>query len=141
MQHEPSPAELIRFAEIARRYTPRGTRIIWRRESPRYKTWGLAYRQDEGNSTKPVIAAHRPTTRRYLQYYLHECSHHILGHFKAGTCEAVAEYEAERWAIDTMRREGIKVPREEIRAAKLRVLWYAQRAETVPYRVRRWLGL
>jgi hypothetical protein len=141
MQHEPSPAELIRFAEIAHRYTPRGARVIWRRDTPRYKTWGTAYARGQLHPNKPVIAAIRPVTRKYLMVYLHECAHFILGHFKAGFCEVTAEYEAERWAIDTMRREGVKVPRAEILEAKRRVLWYALRAETVPYRVRRWLGL
>jgi hypothetical protein len=77
---------------------------------------------------------------RHLLTFLHECAHLILGHLETDN-PVMEEYEAERWAIDTMRREGIKVPREELMEAKRSVAFLLKPGQEVPYRVRRWLGL
>ena len=62
----------------------------------------------------------RPDSRSALYVYLHECAHHHLGHCKPDYREPLwlQEYEAEQWAIATMRREGVPVPRRMIHEAK-----------------------
>lgn len=58
---------------------------------------------------------------------LHEFAHVHLKHWHVGLPEAQIEYEAEHWAIATMRREGIAVPRVMIRKARQYVRWCIKR--------------
>jgi hypothetical protein len=129
---EYSPAELARFREIAKRYKPHGVRVVWRRNIARYATRGSAY--------PGLIACAEPNTRTALYIFLHECGHFHLGHFRKDRPAFVEEYEAERWAQQTMRREGVAVPQEDIWDAKSYVAEFIKPGDVVPHRIRRWLG-
>jgi hypothetical protein len=63
------------------------------------------------------IRVPEPTTRRRLFIFAHECGHIAMGHVYAGP-RYREEFEAERWAILALRRNGVAVPRKELRGAK-----------------------
>lgn len=85
--------------------------------------------------------------RGSLYLYLHEAGHVNLQHGKYEDGEVplwLIEYEAEQYAITSMRAAGVAVPREAIVAAKS----YVRRCiespcndETPPRKVVRWSGL
>lgn len=70
------------------------------------------------NGEVRVIEAPRPVTRRSLYMFLHECAHHLLGHLEDRRPKHVHESEAEQWAHQAMRSEGLAVPRKESQRAK-----------------------
>lgn len=74
-----------------------------------------------------IIRAPRPTTRRRLYIWAHECAHVALEHYK-GLPVHRQEYEARRWAIAALRRYGIAVPRKSLLNAKRYVATKIQRA-------------
>lgn len=97
------------LADIARRYKPHGVKVRWRRKGlyPAYAWFD-----------RKMIYAPRPDTREGLFVYLHECAHFHLKHWHVDIPLARQEYEAEQWAISTMRREGLAVPRSMLAEAK-----------------------
>lgn len=118
------------FDEIVRRYRPNGWRVIHRSmASP--KALALSIHDGKG---KRIICP-EIVDRESLFLYLHECGHVHLGHFKLTLETAREEYEAERWAMNTMRQEGIAVPRSVIKDAKDRVRRHIKAAggETDPH--------
>lgn len=81
--------------------------------------------------------------RSSLFIYLHECGHVHMQHGRNANDVPAweEEYEAERYAIDAMRSEGVAVPLEAIRAAKRYVRQCIESKyndETVPRRIFRW---
>ncbi len=97
-----------RFMAIAMMYAPAGYTIKYRRSLS-----GL----HRGVST--VIEAPRPVTRKALYIFLHECAHAHLGHAHNGKAPRhVEEMEAEKWAHEKMRENGIPVPRQMTKRAK-----------------------
>lgn len=104
-----------KLVAIAKRYRPNGVSIKFRRDE--YLTPAHAQQFADGSK---VMYVPRPTTTAALYVYLHECAHHHLGHCKPDYREPLwlQEYEAEQWAIATMRREGVPVPRAMIWEAK-----------------------
>jgi hypothetical protein len=74
--------------------------------------------------SRPVIKTPRPHSRRALHIFLHECAHHICGHFDHrnpafGSVEfrearLREEQEADSWAIQFLREHGIAVPRKTL---------------------------
>lgn len=79
-----------------------------------------------------------PDTREGLHTYLHECAHVVLKHDSRTQQIALDEYEAERWAIDTLRREGVSISREMMNSARDYVR-SAPDIDDAPAYVRRWV--
>jgi len=77
-------------------------------------------------------------SRETLYLYLHECGHVHLGHFRLALETPREEYEAERWAMNTMRQEGIAVPRKCLSDAKVRVRSHMIKAGGADAHVRKW---
>jgi hypothetical protein len=77
---------------------------------------------------KKFINAPRPTTRRRLYIWAHECAHVALGHDKRSTVHRT-EYEAERWAAAALRRHGVPVPRKQIHIGKRYVAHKIRKAQ------------
>jgi hypothetical protein len=97
-----------RFKAIAANYVPEGYTIEYRKNLS-----GLHYGQ------RKHICAPRPVTRKSLYIFLHECAHAHLGHAHNGkTPRHVEEMEAEKWAHQKMRENGVPVPKEMTRQAK-----------------------
>jgi len=69
-----------------------------------------------------TISVPPPTTRRRLFIYAHECAHVALDHI-GKTPRHREEYEAQRWAIEAMRRYGVPVPKRSLQRAKSHVGW------------------
>jgi hypothetical protein len=74
------------------------------------------------------IEAPKPTTRRRLYVWAHECAHVALRHIENKPCHR-EEYEAEQWAAAALRRHGVPVPRKELTRAKKYVAMKIRRAE------------
>jgi hypothetical protein len=74
------------------------------------------------------IRAPKPTTRRRLYIWAHECAHVALNH-DGKKPQHRKEYEAERWAQEALRRHGISVPRKELTRAKEYVAHKIRQAE------------
>lgn len=75
------------------------------------------------------IAGPRPVTRKSLYIWLHECAH---AHLHGPSCRKtrhVKEYEAERWAHETMRANGVPVPKVMTERAKAYVARRVAEAE------------
>jgi hypothetical protein len=97
-----------RFEAIASKYIPKGYTIEYRKSLS-----GMHY----GQSRK--ISAPRPVTRKSLYIFLHECAHAHLGHANKGKVPRhVKEMEAEQWAHEKMRENGVAVPRAMTKRAK-----------------------
>jgi hypothetical protein len=79
-----------------------------------YHERGLRGRAIIGTRT---ILVPRPTTRRRLYVFAHECGHIALDH-RGRRPRHRQEYEAERYALEAMRRHGVAVPEAEILAGK-----------------------
>lgn len=90
------------------------------------------------------ILTPRPDTRDGLFYYLHEVAHVVLRHLYLDLPIWQQEYEAEQWAIATMRREHIPVSRKMLKEAKKYVracIKEAGKDTKVPAKVKRWAGV
>ena len=97
-------------------------------------------------------------TPHALSFFLHECGHFYLKHFRKDETDnprlrklytggetrtlAEQEYSAERWALETMKREGVPVPPEALAGAKLYVAECLEQ-DTIkkrsPRHVKRWI--
>jgi hypothetical protein len=75
-----------------------------------------------------VIQGPNPVTRRALYIVLHECAHHLLRHQGSSKPKHLRELEAELWAHNTMREEGLEVPSQETERAKAYVAWKIKQA-------------
>lgn len=73
------------------------------------------------------IRAPRPTTRRRLYLWAHECAHVALAHVGKKPVHR-QEYEAEQWAEEALRRHGVAVPTESVVGAKRYVAMKIRRA-------------
>jgi hypothetical protein len=69
-------------------------------------------------SRQKRIRAPKPTTRRRLFIWAHECAHVALEHQDSGKPVHRQEYEAEKWAIEAFRRHGVPIPRRSLTKAK-----------------------
>lgn len=109
----------IRFYAIGMKYLPGGYVVEWRKS--------LSGRHF-GHSKR--ISAPRPLTRKSLYIFLHECAHAHLRHSHNGRIPRhVEEMEAEKWAHEKMRENGIAVPRTMTKRAKKYVAWKIQQAQ------------
>jgi len=101
--------------KIAKKWRPRGVTIRFRKDN--YLIPAHATVLNDGSKEMYVPF---PNSREALFIFLHECAHHHLGHLKPGYAEPMwrMEYEAEHWAMATMRSEGLHVPRSMIAEAK-----------------------
>ena len=113
-----------RFTAIAWKHTP-GDIIV---EMNRTNLSGRAY------VNAKTIHVPKPVTRRALHIFLHEVAHVLLGHGTADWCPPpkpryVEEFEAERWALDVMRKEGVAIPRKVTASARAYVARKIRQAE------------
>lgn len=129
-----------RLIQIANRYRPPGVKFIFREGNQLTPAHAVQHADGSREIHTPV-----PDTREALYIYLHEVGHMTLGH-----CRPTSklpnwreEYEAEMWAIQTMRREGIPVPRRMIIEAKKYIRSYLKidKEAVVPYKIKAWLGM
>lgn len=79
-----------------------------------------------------------PDTREAVHTYLHECAHVVLRHEYRNHPVALDEYEAETWALDTLRREGVPISREMMKSARDYVRT-APDLQEAPAHVRKWV--
>jgi hypothetical protein len=137
-----------KFYAIFKKYRPRGYRIRWHKPSERSPggaapgTWGRAYKDHEQHGR--LLSIPRLTSEFALEVALHEIAHIVLEHLARYMKERyLEEYEAEVWAITTMRREGINVPRHVINEAKawVRSIIKQDKPNKIAPQVRRWLGM
>lgn len=106
-----------RFTAIAMRYVPEGYTVEYRKSL----SGRCLIRQK-------IIQVPRPVTRKSLYVFLHECAHGHLEHTRRKP-RHVEEMEAEKWAHEKMREEGIAVPRAMTRRAKEYVGWKIHQAK------------
>lgn len=93
-------AELaIKLEAIAMKYVPEGYKVEYRKSLS-----GRHY------GKQMLIQAPRPVTRKSLYIFLHECGHAYYKHQERKEPRHVQEYQAEQFAHETMRNEGIAVP-------------------------------
>jgi hypothetical protein len=81
----------------------------------------------------------RPDTPMGLLFWLHECGHWHLDPWKNPMPGYELEFEAEHYALEALRRHGVTVTREMLKAAKDNVRGYIRPTDDVPARIRRWL--
>lgn len=130
-----------KLAAVAKRYRPKGVKIKYKRG----KKLGPAYALVREDGSKEMLTP-KPVTREALFYYLHECAHFVLRHWHMRIPLWQQEYEAEQWAIATMRREGIPVSRRSMADAKnyvhnIAVAHIERGLPRPPKRVLDWCGL
>lgn len=106
-----------RFTAIAMRYVPEGYTIEYRKSLS-----GRHFGQ------RKLIQAPRPVTRKSLYIFLHECAHATL-HMDCKKPVHVKEMEAEKWAHEKMRENGVSVPRSMTERAKQYVARKIRRAQ------------
>lgn len=126
---------------IAKRYRPIGVKVRFKRET---SSLGPAHARLHANGTKEILSPN-PATRDGLFFFLHECAHFVLRHWHVDIPVWRQEYEAEHWAIATLRREGVPVSKEMIREAKryvrgLVVAHLKKGRPRPPLKVLRWCG-
>lgn len=97
----------IKLESIAIKYVPEGYRVEYRKSLS-----GRHYGKQK------LIQAPRPVTRKSLYIFLHECGHAYYKHQERKEPRHVQEYQAEQFAHDKMREEGIAVPRSMTERAK-----------------------
>lgn len=106
-----------RFTTIGMRYVPEGWTVEYRKSLTGYCCYDPRR-----------IEAPRPVTRKSLYIFLHECAHAHL-HVKCSKPVHVVEMEAEKWAHEKMRENGVAVPRSMTRRAKQYVARKIRRAK------------
>lgn|SRR5262245_7592371 len=104
--HAARKAAAERYTAIAMKYVPPGYTIGYRKS--------LTGRH---HGKRKLIQAPRPVTRRSLYVFLHECAHAHL-HVERRLKVHVMEMQAEQWAHEKMRENGVPVPHKETRRAK-----------------------
>ena len=130
-----------RNLSIAKRYRPIGVKVRFKTKSKRLAP---AHAKLFKDGTKEIYSP-PPDTRDGLFYFLHECAHLILRHWHVKIPVWRQEYEAEQWAMATMRREGIPVSKAMTKDAKA----YVRKLVTAhinkgkkapPKKILRWCG-
>ena len=121
------------YEEIVKRYRPRGWRVRYSKRKDKIAADCLAYWQNPVHGSgvgslqtvaiadpiKRVIYAPHVVDPFTLHTLLHEFGHVHLKHWGNGeSVQHREEYEAERWAAEIVRMEGIKVPRASLRAMR-----------------------
>jgi hypothetical protein len=119
------------YEAIVKRHRPRGWRVSFTKRKDEVAD---DLRKHPDKAPKFDVACSYPECRLFhiphvvdaftLHIALHEFGHVHLRHWDRG--ESLLhreEYEAERWAINIMRMEGVKVPRETMRRARVYVRW------------------
>jgi hypothetical protein len=91
------------------------------------------------------ISAPKPVTRRALHIYLHEIGHITL-HANSRKPVYVKEYEAEQFAFEIMRHEGIAVPTKSVTNAKSYVAHkigkaFRRGAKYIDPKIAKWCGV
>lgn len=126
---------------IAKKWRPRGVTVRFRKDDYLIPAHATVLKDGSKEMYVPF-----PKTREALFIFLHECAHHHLGHLKPGYSEPMwrQEYEAEHWAMATMRAEGLRVPRSMIAEAKRYVMECAKEDEKrgrrpPDYKVHTWM--
>lgn len=121
------------YEDVIKRYRPRGWRVRYSKRkdviaAESFAYWSLKNPPAASSSMKTVAIADPVKRVIYaphvvdpftLHTLLHEFGHVHLKHWSDG--ESVChreEYEAERWAAEIVRMEGIKVPRASLRAMR-----------------------
>lgn len=94
-----------RFTAIAMKYVPPGYTVEYRKSL-------------SGRCGPTRIIAPRPITRKALYIFLHECAHAHLHWPQRNKTRHVEEMEAEKWAHEKMRENGVAVPRVMTKRAK-----------------------
>ena len=100
-----------RYENIASRYTSTDVTVTYRR-----RLTGCAW-----------VKGRRIAAPRALHVYLHEIAHVVLGHMHEKS-EHVQEYEAELWAFEVMRAEGVSIPEKSLRRARDYVAYLVHQA-------------
>lgn len=109
----PEPEQSSLFDGIARRNTPRDVEVI-RKDSSESYDGKLDY--DTGQMFVP-----RPDSMENLLIHLHECAHFSLHRNDESTPYYLKEFQAETWALDKMKAEGLTLPHELVLASKKRI--------------------
>jgi len=122
----------VKYLSIFERHKPKGYAYKEKRMSKYY-----AYAIND----RAIYLDPRLEGRDALYTFLHECGHVHLRHCHAGANvpEWREEYEADQYAINAMRAEGVAVPRERVQWRKrlMRVL-IEEADEPVDEEVLRW---
>ena len=145
---------MIDLAQIAAKYAPPYIKIRYKRR----KNGRLVLKPAHACIRREEILTPRPVTAPALEFFLHEAAHFHLKHFRPDETDsprlrklytgneartlAQQEYEAERFAIETMKREGVSVPRAVLASAKDYVadcLEHDTLKKKSPRHVRRWI--
>lgn len=100
--------------EIVKRYKPNGVKVKW------YKPENTAPRALKGFACyeQKLILSPKVECRNTLYLFLHEAGHFKTGHLPLDLPCHVEEFEAELWAMNVMRTEGIPIPKEMLREIK-----------------------
>lgn len=107
-----------RIRSVVKRWTPKGFKI---RDTA--DPWEVSCI----NTNKTIVCP--PLVDRYaLGCFLHEVGHFILRHFDANIPRWQEEYEADQFAMRTMRDEGIAVPAELVTQARYNVRCMIEKA-------------
>jgi hypothetical protein len=87
---------------IAQKNTPPDVQVIWKDPSESYDG-KVDY--DTGEMFVP-----QPDSMENLRTYLHECAHFFLHRNDESTSRYLKDFQAETWALDKMRAEGLTLP-------------------------------
>ena len=107
--------------KIAKKYLPKGIRVRWRKDNK--------LKPAHADLRKAELLSPRLLSVDALAFFIHECGHFHLKHFtkeeakgdpllellytgRAKKTYAEQEWEAEKWTIETMRKEGLVVSQE-----------------------------
>lgn len=114
----------VHLRKVAKKYRPKGWKV--RERAPRHGCDGMAVAHNKAIYCLPIHDLYS------LYVYLHEVGHvRSPGHLYPGPCKPddldlgwIEEYEAEIYAITTMRAEGLRVARDTLAAARENVAAY-----------------
>jgi hypothetical protein len=124
-----------RIDEIVKRYRPKGWRV--RESKHRYKS-----RSALADPARRVFYVPTLCDANALFLFLHECGHVHLRHWHIKQPAHREEFEAERYAANTLRSEGIQLPRWILDDARTRVGMHIEdderRGIAIQPHVRRW---
>lgn len=142
-----------KFLKIARKYAPKGIRIRWRRDSKLKPAYA--------NLTKRELLSPKLISVEALAFFIHECAHFKLRHFtkeeakgdpllellytgRARRTLAHQEYEAEKYTIAALRKEGLVVSHELLGMMRDYVAECIAEGDTLknksPEYVRKWIS-
>lgn len=107
-----------KYGELVLTHVEKGHREkLWLCIAKKHKPPGYTVKYRDNDLTgevdvkNKIIYSPKPTTRRRLYIYLHECSHVLLNHENKKFPVHKKEYEAEVCTQYIMRSEGIKIPK------------------------------